>query len=167
MSLTTDPKDPRLIDGQKNETGQHEIYLVLSEEERSKGFVRPVRKSYIHVGQKQRGLEIHQILTEEGKKEMKEKFPDDKRNYVAVLTVMKKEDGSFLGGSYVTQEELDAWKSGELIGGCGTVTTMGQALAETYARNPKFYGSTYCAGCNKHLPVDEFLWHGTTEKVGS
>lgn len=160
MSLTIDPNDPKLKEGQKNETGQHEIYLVLSEKERSKGFVRSVRKSYVHVGKIPRGLEIHQILTEEEKKEMKEK-------YVAILTIMKKEDGSFLGGSYVTQEELDAWKSGKLIGGCGTVTTMGQALSETYARNPKFYGSTYCTGCEKHLPVEEFVWYGTNEKVGS
>ncbi len=29
-------------------TGQHKSYWVLSEEERAKGFVRPVRLSYIH-----------------------------------------------------------------------------------------------------------------------
>jgi hypothetical protein len=45
--LTTDPRDPRL----KNIVpgGQQEAYLVLSEEERAKGFVRPVRRSYLHV----------------------------------------------------------------------------------------------------------------------
>lgn len=42
--------------------------------------------------------------------------------------------------------------------GCGTLTTMGQALAETYARDPKFYGATYCCECQKHLPVAEFRW---------
>lgn len=99
MSLTTDPNDPCLKEGQR-ETGQNECYLVLSEEERAKGFVRPVRRNYIHKT-------------------------------------------------------------------CGVVTVMGQALAETYARNPEFYGATYCAGCNKHLPVSEFLWDGTEEEVGS
>lgn len=44
---------------------------------------------------------------------------------------------------------------------------MGQALSETYARDPKFYGATFCVGCNKHLPVDEFIWDGTNETVGS
>src|SRR3954467_6361571 len=43
-------------------------------------------------------------------------------------------------------------------GGCGTVTTMGRALSETYARDPKFYGATFCCGCNRHLPVAEFVW---------
>lgn len=167
MSLTTDRNDPRIIEGQKNETGQHEIYLVLSEEERAKGFVRPVRDSYVHVGKKQHGIEIHEMLTEEEKKHFKEKYPDDKRHYVAILTVMQKEDGSFLGGSYVTQEELDAWKSGKLIGGCGTVTSMSRELAETYARDPKFYSATYCFGCGTHLPIEEFVWVGTDEKVGS
>jgi hypothetical protein len=42
-----------------------------------------------------------------------------------------------------------------------TVTTMGQALAETYARNPGFYGATYCVHCGQHRPVGadgEFYW---------
>ena len=41
---------------------------------------------------------------------------------------------------------------------CGVVTTMGQAIAETYAANPGFYGATYCCGCSKHLDVGEFTW---------
>lgn len=83
--------------------GQQKGYVVLSEEERAKGFVRPVRRSYVH-----------------------EK--------------------------------------------CGVVTTMGQALAETYARDPHFYSGTFCCGCGTHFPVGEdgeFLWDGTNEKVGS
>jgi hypothetical protein len=28
---------------------------------------------------------------------------------------------------------------------------MGQAIAETYARDPKFYGGTYCVLCGKHF----------------
>lgn len=83
--------------------GQQKAYVVLSEEERAKGFVRPVRRSYVH-----------------------EK--------------------------------------------CGVVTTMGQALAETYARDPYFYSGTFCCGCGTHFPVGEdgeFVWDGTSEKVGS
>lgn len=84
--------------------GQQKDYVVLSEEERAKGFVRPVRRSYVH-----------------------EK--------------------------------------------CGVVTTMGQALAETYARDPYFYSGTFCCGCRAHFPVGEidgeFLWDGTNERVGS
>jgi len=52
---------------------------------------------------------------------------------------------------------------------CGTRTTMGQALAETYARNPYFYSGTFCCRCRAHFPVGEggeFLWEDGT-KVGT
>ena len=98
MSLTTDPNDPRLTHGaDAADSGYHEqadVYLVLSAEERAKGFVRPLRRSYWHTA-------------------------------------------------------------------CGKVTTMGTALAETYARQPDFYGGTYCAHCGQHRPVGaggEFHW---------
>jgi len=124
MGLTTDPNDPRLGHGVDDEPlqGQHDVYLVLSDEERAKGFVRPVRRSYVH------------------------RFMLDGSALPVVLTS--------LNG----------------VGGCGALTTMAQAIAETYARNPAFYGSTWCVGCNKHLPVGadgEFVWDGTDEKVGT
>jgi hypothetical protein len=50
--------------------------------------------------------------------------------------------------------------------GCGTVTTMGASIAETYARNPTFYGATYCVGCQMHRPIGEFRWTNG-EVVGS
>ena len=50
---------------------------------------------------------------------------------------------------------------------CGTITTMGVALAETYARQPDFYSGTFCVGCAEHFPVAEFVWDGTDEVVGS
>jgi hypothetical protein len=165
--LTTDHNDPKLKEGQKNETGQHEIYLVLSEEERAKGFVRPVRNSYIHVGRIHNYAGIDKMLTEEEKQEFHEKYPEDKnKKYVAILGI-NGTDGKHLGGAYVTQKEFDAWRLGNKLGGCGTTTTMGNALSETYARNPKFYGATFCCGCNKHLPVEEFVWEGTDKLVGS
>lgn len=101
MGTTTDPTDPRLVRGNDNTPRpQGDVYLVLSEEERAKGFVRPVRRSYKHTS-------------------------------------------------------------------CGTVTTMGVALAETYARDPKFYGGTYCVHCQMHRPVYEFTWEPGGEVVGS
>lgn len=72
-------------------TGMQKGYIVLSPEERAKGFVKPVRRSYVH--QK-----------------------------------------------------------------CGVETTMGTGLAETYARNPRFYSGTFCVGCHTHFPLNEFLW---------
>lgn len=96
MTVTTDRNDPRLGRGSDTEpTGQNDAYLVLSEEVRAQGFVRPVRDAYVH------------------------------------LT-------------------------------CGAVTTMGRALAETYARSPEFYGATYCVKCRLHRPVGEdgeFVWY--------
>jgi hypothetical protein len=159
MSLTSDPNDPRLKEGQKNETGQHDIYLVLSDEERAKGFVRPVRDAYVHVGKLPQYKGLYRMLSEEEK----EQFP----GYVAIMTVLTNEAGEFVGGSYVKQEELDAWQKGQRVGGCGTETRMHYSIAETYARNPKYYGATFCCGCNKHLPVNEFFWSGTNEEVGS
>lgn len=53
---------------------------------------------------------------------------------------------------------------------CGVVTTMGQTLAETYARDPYFYSGTFCCGCRAHFPVGEdgeFVWYGTDERVGT
>lgn len=47
MSLTTDPTTPCLRE--YREDGQQKCYLVLSEEERAKGFERPVRQSYRHL----------------------------------------------------------------------------------------------------------------------
>jgi hypothetical protein len=48
---------------------------------------------------------------------------------------------------------------------------MGPAIAETYARNPSYYGGTYCVGCRDHFPVGEhgqFLWDDdSNEKVGT
>lgn len=72
-------------------TGMQKGYVVLTEEERQKGFIRPVRDSYKHLN-------------------------------------------------------------------CGTVTTMGSALAETYARDPKFYSATFCCHCRNHAPLVEFVW---------
>lgn len=58
---------------------------------------------------------------------------------------------------------------------CGAITTMGREIAETYAREPGFYGATYCVRCEKHLKVGvdgDFVWvapDGTVleEKVGT
>lgn len=81
-------------------TGMQNDYIVLCPEERAKGFVRPVRRSYKHTK-------------------------------------------------------------------CGTVTTMGRSIAETYARNPAFYGGTFCGGCGTHYPVSEFTWEPDGSVVGS
>lgn len=157
MSLTTNPNDPCLKDGQ-NEQGQNSCYLVLSEEERSKGFIRPYRDSYIHMGRKYSdGIRIL---------EQPEKSEFNGNTYVAIANISI--DGKLMGGSYITQKELDEYnKTGGYIGGCGVVTTMNRGISETYARNNKFYSATFCVGCNKHLSVNEFLWTKDNEVVGS
>ena len=50
---------------------------------------------------------------------------------------------------------------------CGAVTVMGKTLAETYARDPKFYGATFCVRCGTHFPVAGFTWDPGTDVVGS
>jgi hypothetical protein len=137
-SNTTDAADPRLHKTRAN--GQNEAYLVLSEEERAKGYARPVRRSYVHVGRSP---------------------VCGKGNPKSVSDLFCASDPGHDG------ECGPLWNSGAAHRGCGTLTTMGQAIAETYARDPKFYGATFCCGCGKHLPVGEFKWDGTDEVVGS
>lgn len=149
MSLTTDPQDPRLTRGTDDgPVPQNEVYLVLSEEERKKGFVRPVRHSYLHAGR--RPTHILRDLT-----------PEEKEGHgdLYVKFEVYPESESPVTGRFWTEKDLKS--------GCGGLTRMGQALAETYARDPKFYGSTYCVHCSKHLRVEEFVWEGTDQKVGS
>lgn len=45
---------------------------------------------------------------------------------------------------------------------CGKITTMNRAIAETYAKQPAFYGATYCLTCKGHFQVGEngeFVWY--------
>lgn len=137
--------------------GQHEAYWVLSGEERAKGFVRPVRRSYRHVGVPGPKHQLRDLTAEEH-----ERY--DRFGYVRFEAYPPSAD-SAVTGRFWTQADLD--RVGK---GCGTVTSMGLALAETYARDPSFYGSTFCAGCRRHLPVGEvgeFVWEGTDERVGT
>ncbi len=143
--LTTNRNDPRLGHGIDNErVPQNGAYLILSEEERAKGFVRPVRESYRHVGIAGPKNPLRDLTDEEQKRYEGlgyvkfEKYPEDETPKI---------------GRYWTQNELDAVDKG-----CGHVTTMSRPLAETYAASPHFYGSTYCAFCEMHRPVAEFVW---------
>lgn len=130
-------------------TGMQKGYVVLSAEERAKGFVRPVRRSYKHVGVRPRHP-LRDLTPEEH-----ERY--DPIGYVKFEEYPESERPAT--GRYWTQAQLES--------GCGTVTTMGLALAETYARDPKFYGGTFCCACRTHFPVAEFVWDGTDEIVGS
>jgi len=136
-------------------TGMHEDYWVLPAEERAKGFVRPVRQSYKHVGASGPKYDLHDLTDE------------DKTRYAPFAYVKFEkypESESPVTGRYWTQKQLD-----EVGKGCGVVTTMSRAIAETYSRDPSFYGSTFCVGCRRHFPVGEngeFVWDDGT-KVGT
>jgi hypothetical protein len=158
MGVTDDLNHPGVKRGPPDEApvAQHDTYLVLSAAERAKGFVRSVRRSYRHVGiaapkHALRDLTEHEKAVYATADYVKfEKYPESEAQAI---------------GRFWTQNQLD-----RVDKGCGTVTTMGQALAETYARNPRFYGATYCCGCMMHRPVGadgEFVWEGTTERVGT
>lgn len=137
------PIDPR--------TGQHAQYWVLSEAERAKGFVRPVRRSYRHVGPPGPQYPLRDLTAEECERQAPEyvkfeEYPESERPLV---------------GRFWTRAQLDGPR-------CSRVTTMGQSLAETYARDPKFYGATFCAHCGAHFPVADFVWDdGSGQRVGS
>jgi len=150
MGTTTDPSDPRLGHGVDTEPrGQNPVYLVLSEEERAKGLVRPVRRTYRHIGRRP----AHPL---------RDLTPEESKTY----------DGlGYVAFEIYPESELPAtgrfWTEADLRSGCGERTTMAQDLAETYARDPEFYGATYCCYCQKHLPVAEFVWVDDGTVVGS
>lgn len=159
MSLTTDPKDP-CLNTSKGEGLQNECYIILSEEEREKGFIRPVRNGYIHVGRMIKQEGTLRELTEE------EKERHNKYGKIYSHFLEYPEDRLPLAGKFLTQEEVD--NIGKRIGGCGGKTLMAREIAETYARDPKFYGSTWCMNCSTHINVNEFIWDdGSNQEVGS
>lgn len=139
---------------QTNETGQHDGYIVLCPDERAKGFVRPFRDRYKHVGIRPK-YPLQDLTAEQH-----ERY--DRFGYVkfeAYPPDAPESNGGTSTGRYWTKSDLES--------GCGTVTTMGRALSETYAREPSFYGATFCCGCNRHLPVAEFVWTADGARVGS
>jgi len=147
VGLTTDKNNPEL--NEVGDYGQNKIYLVLSDEELGKGFIRPVRRKYTHVGIKPK------FPTRELTEEEHERY--DKFGYI-LFEVYPESETSAVTGRFWTKEQLNS--------GCGAETIMNQTIAETYARDPKFYGSTFCVNCGKHLPVEEFEWRDGA-KVGS
>lgn len=142
--------------GQTNATGQHDGYIVLCAEERAKGFIRPYRDAYKHVGRSICGKMIHTD-------------PDGRLGGPRPVCDQSFGHAGPCDGAYrvVSQYEHAEIERTHRIGGCRTVTTMGRSLSETYARDPKFYGATFCCSCNRHLPVDEFVWTSDGETVGS
>ena len=130
--------------------GQQKGYIVLTKEEREKGLVRPVRDSYIHIGLTPTNPLLD--LTDEEKKQYSD------CGYVKFEKYPRSESSSVVG-RFWTQEQLNS--------GCNTNSKMASAIAETYARDPKFYGSTFCCQCGSHFSVKEFIWKGTNERVGS
>ena len=95
--------------------------------------------------------------------------PKDKELWHGIDNEKVKQNKKYLG---LPQEELDKGfirpvRTKYIHTKCGVETKMNLQIAETYARNPKFYGSTYCVSCEKHLPVSEFKWSNTDEIVGS
>lgn len=151
-SMTTDRSDPDLHETLPN--GQNKKYLILSDEERAKGFIRPYRDSYVHIGPPGPKYPLRDLNTDE--------YGMASDGYVKYEEIPEADRTGITTGYYWTQAQLDA--AGK---GCGTRTIMGRKLSETYAVNPKFYGATFCCGCGKHLPVKEFVWDGTTDRVGS
>jgi hypothetical protein len=130
-------------------TGMQKGYVVLSAEERAKGFVRPLRRTYRHIGERPRYPP--RPLTEEEK----ERYAES--DYVAFEPYPESEapqTGRF-------------WTAAQLSSGCDGITTMGLSIAETYARDPGFYSGTFCCHCREHRPLSEFVWEGTTERMGS
>ena len=154
MSVTEDRTDPRLTHGVDDKpTKMADVYLVMSEDERKKGWVRPFRNKYIHVGPAGPKYPLLDLTDEQ-----QERY--SAQDYVGYEEYPEEEAPAL--GRFWKQEQLDA------VGkGCGAVTIMGDALSETYAADPHFYGATFCVGCSMHRPVGEFVWDADGTRVGS
>jgi hypothetical protein len=155
-TLSAGPPHPEHVDGPAPApidpaSGQHEDHWVLPEADRNRLRVRPVRSSYKHVGLKTPG-----VLRDLTPDEVERHLPSVYAKYEAYP-----ESEHPCTGKFWTQAELDS------LGGCGQVTTMPQAIAETISADPTYYGQTFCCGCKKYLPVAEFVWKGTSDRVGS
>lgn len=46
---------------------------------------------------------------------------------------------------------------------CGGTTSMGNKLAESFARDPDQYDKTFCYSCGDYYPLDQFKWKGTDQ----
>lgn len=152
MTITSDRNHPG-INKPRAPGDQNEAYLVLSEEERAKGFIRPVRDRYIHVGKEVCG-------------KTRNNDERDRNGKLWVCTGAKGHEGPCFTWKAVSDAVARKTQSTHLLG-CGTTTTMPQAIAETYARDNTFYGKTWCCGCNDHLPVGEFCWFDDGSVLGS
>ena len=143
-------------------TGMQKGYVVLSDAERAKGFVRPVRRSYIHVGPTGPANPLRDLTQEEVERHQKRVERNPELRYVKY----EKYPGEGpVVGRFWTQAQLD-----KVDQGCGEITTMDRTLAETYARDPSFYGGTFCTTCGNHFgvgPQGEFIWADSDERVGT
>lgn len=148
---------PGIANTEDRGDGQQKGYVVLSDAERAKGFVRPVRCKYIHVGKRPRNVTRDSTA---GERARYNTGSDPSEHYVKFEVYPE-------GTSRI--EKL--WTAKDLVSGCGAQTVMGLALAETYARDPKFYSGTFCARCRSHFDVGEdgeFIWDdGSGERVGT
>lgn len=165
MGLTTDPQVAR--NSPILPSGQQETYVILSEEERAKGFVRPVMRSYQHIGQSVCG---GLAATDDNPFARVTPDPADHRVYMCCGEPGHEGRCSDQARRAVTEQQREDARRTHLFGGCGGVTTMARAIAETYARDPKFYGATFCCNCGSHLKVGmrgEFVWCDDGTPVGS
>lgn len=135
---------------QTEKTGQHKDYIVLCPDERAKGFVRPYRDAYRHVGEKMCGAYIDPPHIRNN--------PENTQTLICRKAVGHEGSCGDLWWTLPHAEAEQVHRT-KRRGGCGKITTMGRSLAETYARDPKFYGATFCTNCNHHLPVAEFTWY--------
>lgn len=71
----------------------------------------------------------------------------------------RKEDGQFENYPTVDDGEFEQpVRESYVHEGCGGTTTMTGDLPESVARDPEFYGKTFCATCGVHVPVEEVHW---------
>lgn len=156
--IPVNPDDAPVPNSETRADGQHvDHWIMCPGEIISAGFKRPVRTKYQHVG------------PPPSKHPLRDLTPDETGHYATFGYVKYEaypESESPVTGRYWTQAQLDAVSKG-----CRIITSMPEAIAETYAANPGYYGiGTFCCGCGKYFPVGpqgEFVWDGTNDRVGT
>jgi hypothetical protein len=129
--------------------GKQKSYVVLTPEERHKGFLRHVRLDYRHTGYHVCGADLSDYRESElygvGARSICHDVPGHAGEHGKTVYV-------------ATAKEMIRLKQTSYYKGCGKITKMSIEIAETFARDPWFYSGTFCCTCKAHFPLNQFVW---------
>ncbi len=71
----------------------------------------------------------------------------------------KKDDGQYENHPTIDDGEfVQPVRRSYVHDDCGGVTTMGDSIAKSVARDPNYYSKTFCAECGDYVDTDTVSW---------